>query len=196
MEAFGDTHLYAVFSDSLEVYVQTGPTTCSQNFSVAADTISHHTFPACCWDESDERRAATRLGRDTHRLSNERYLTPINDWATAHHTRFVLKPTVNLVCRFPAIGWLHCQRARVRSGIAFSYTRWATSASHLYGRPITSAETWTWAHSACLSCHAIGHESRSRPLLSRGVNQLIGTVGPTLRPASRTRLGVLRSCGI
>jgi len=68
-------HLMLSFSDSLEVYGQTGPTDLLTEFQRhAADTISHHTFPSLLLGTSPmSGRAATRLGRDTHRLVNERY---------------------------------------------------------------------------------------------------------------------------
>jgi len=39
--------------------------------------------------------------------------------------------------------------------------RAGSSASHLYGRPVTSSETWTWLPLAGLRAHPVDHEGGS-----------------------------------
>jgi len=119
MEAFGDTPPYAVFSDSLEVYGSDWTDDLLTEFQRRRGYNLTPYLPQLVAGTSPMSGALRHdWGVTLTELVNERYLTPINDWATAHHTRFRSQPTVNPLCRFPAIGWLHCQRARVRSGIA------------------------------------------------------------------------------
>ena len=45
----------------------------------------------------------------------------------------------------------------------FSYTRLATSAAHLYGRPVASSETWTWLRSAFRTNRNTSHITTGAP---------------------------------
>ena len=54
----------------------------------------------------------------------------------------------------------------------FSFTRWATSASHLYSRPVTSAETWTWLHSPAFRATPLDMKAEADRIFLQGVNQI------------------------
>ena len=56
----------------------------------------------------------------------------------------------------------------------FTATRWAASASHLYGRPVTSSETWTWLHSPVFRATPLDMKAEADLHFLQGVNQLIG----------------------
>jgi hypothetical protein len=56
----------------------------------------------------------------------------------------------------------------------FSATRWAASASHLYGRPVTSSETWTWLHSPVFRATPLDMKAEADLHFLVGINQLIG----------------------
>ena len=62
-----------------------------------------------------------------------------------------------------------------------SASRWASSASHLYGRPVTSSETWTWLHSPSF---------RATPLDMKAEADLHFLSGH--QPADRARLALHR----
>jgi len=57
---------------------------------------------------------------------------------------------------------------------ALSSTRWATSASHLYNRNVTSSETWTWLHSPVFRATPLDMKAEADLHFLQGVNQLIG----------------------
>ena len=57
---------------------------------------------------------------------------------------------------------------------ALSSTRWASSASHVYDRPITSSETWTWLHSPSFRATPLDMKAEADLHFLQGVNQLIG----------------------
>src|SRR2546430_13765736 len=57
---------------------------------------------------------------------------------------------------------------------SFSTTRWASSASHLQGRSVTSAETWTWLHSPAFRATPLDMKVEADLFFLQGVNQLIG----------------------
>lgn len=53
-------------------------------------------------------------------------------------------------------------------------TRWASSAAHLYGRTVVSAETWTWVHSPSFRATPLDLKGEAHEHLLNGINQLIG----------------------
>jgi hypothetical protein len=56
---------------------------------------------------------------------------------------------------------------------AFSATRWAASASHLLGKPITSSETFTWLHSVVYRATPLDMKAEADQHFLCGINQLI-----------------------
>ena len=47
-----------------------------------------------------------------------------------------------------------------------SATNWASSASHLFGKPVTSSETWTWLHSPAFRATPLDLKAEARSALS------------------------------
>ena len=56
--------------------------------------------------------------------------------------------------------------------IVLDATRWAASASHLYGKTITSSETWTWLHSPVFRATPLDMKAEADLHFLQGVNQL------------------------
>ena len=77
-----------------------------------------------------------------------------------------------------------CLKAKARNGDAFSFTRWASSASHLYGRNVTSAETWTWLHSPAFRATPLDMKAEADRMFLLGVNQFVGHGYPYSPPAA------------
>ncbi len=148
--AFGNTPPTAIFSDSLEV-AESGGSDWTPNLpaeflkrrgydllphlpelaaggSVAADNVRHD------------------YGKTLTELINENYLTQVNDWALAHHTKFRSQtygaPAVSFSSQNLA-GLIEGEGPQWR---AFSTLRWASSANHVFDHPVTSGETFTWLH--------------------------------------------------
>ena len=65
----------------------------------------------------------------------------------------------------------------------FSTTRWATSANHLYGRPVTSSETWTWLHSPVFRATPLDMKAEADLHFLQGVNQLVAHGWPYTPPS-------------
>jgi hypothetical protein len=64
----------------------------------------------------------------------------------------------------------------------FSETRWASSASHLLGRAVTSSETWTWLHSPAFMATPLDMKAEADLHFLQGINQLIGHGWPYSPP--------------
>ncbi|KGF83300.1 glycoside hydrolase [Massilia sp. JS1662] len=185
MKAFGDTPPYAVFSDSLEVY----NTDWTDDFAAefrrrrGYDIVPH--LPAVFTGQGPDAPALRRDWALTQtELVNERYLTPIDDWAKKHGTQFRSQtygePAVSLSSnRLVALPEGEGPQFR-----EFSFTRLATSAGHLYGRPVISAETWTWLHSPAFAATPLDMKAEADRMLLEGVNQFVGHGWPYTPPGT------------
>ena len=176
LASFGTAHPYAVFSDSLEVFGSdwTGNLPAEFQRRRGYDLIPH--LPALV-EDGDANAPAYRhdWGQTLTELAEENYLKPIAEWAHAHSTRFrsqtygeppVILSSNELVDLPEGEGG-----PRWRT---FSNARWAASASHIYGRPVTSSETWTWLHSPAFRATPLDMKAEADLHFLQGVNQLVG----------------------
>ena len=76
--------------------------------------------------------------------------------------------------RSAATGSRTCSRARGGVGGEITQTRWASSAAHLYGRTLVSAEVWTWVHSPSFRATPLDLKGEAHEHFLNGINQLIG----------------------
>lgn len=183
-DAFGSKPPYAVFSDSLEVYGSdwTGELPAEFQRRRGYDLIPH--LPQLYAGGTAESAAVRNdWGRTLSDLVRQDYLMPIDDWAREHHTRFRSQtygePAVTLADEaVPALPEGEGPQWR-----EFSFTRWATSASHLYKRRVTSAETFTWLHSPVFTATPLDMKIEADRMFLSGVNQIVGHGWPYTPPA-------------
>ncbi|HTF61542.1 MAG TPA: glycosyl hydrolase [Edaphobacter sp.] len=175
MQAFGDTPPYAVFSDSLEVFGADWTPDLLEEFQRRRGYDLTPYLPELT-NGTDEKSAEIKhdWGLTLTELVNERFLSPINDWAKEHHTLLRAQNygfpdaslSSNRLVSLPEGEGPQWQR--------FSFSRWASSASHLYGNPVTSAETWTWLHSPVFRATPLDMKAEADRFFLEGINQLIG----------------------
>jgi hypothetical protein len=146
--AFGSTPPAAIFSDSLEAAGSDWTPNLPAEFlkrrgydliphlpelaaggSVAADTVRHD------------------YGETLTELIDENYLTQINNWAIAHHTKFRSQTYGEPAVDFSSQNLVSLAEGENPSWRAFSTLRWSTSANHVYNHVVSSGETFTWLHS-------------------------------------------------
>jgi len=186
MRAFGPNPPYAVFSDSLEVYGSDWTSDLLTEFRKRRGYDLTPFLPALVGDIG-EKTASVRhdWGETLTELAEERYLAPIRAWAKRNGTRFRsqtygIPPVIlssNALVDFP-----EGEGSEWRS---FSTARWASSASHLYGRPVTSSETWTWLHSPAFRATPLDMKAEADLHFLQGINQLIGHGWPYSPPGAR-----------
>jgi hypothetical protein len=181
--ALAQTPPYAVFSDSLEVERSDWTQNFLSEFQQRRGYDLTPYLPALAVDIGPKTADIRRdWGQTLTELANENYLTPIRGWAKAHGALFRSQtygtPPVNLssnaLVDLPeGEGW-QWRRA--------SSTRWASSASHLYGRQVTSSETWTWLHSPVFRATPLDMKAEADLHFLEGSNQLIGHGWPYSPP--------------
>jgi hypothetical protein len=148
IKAFGDNPPTAIFSDSLEAGSSDWTPKLPEEFQKRRgyDLIPH--LPELVAGGTPAAETVRHdYGKTLTELVNENYLTQINDWATAHHTKFRSQtygdPAVNFSSQ-NLVGFAEGEGPQWKS---FSTLRWATSANHVFGHQVTSGETFTWLHS-------------------------------------------------
>ena len=148
IKAFGDNPPYAIFSDSLEAYGADWTPNLPAEFRKRRgyDLIPHlPEFVAGGSPQADKIRHD--VGRTLTELIDENYLTQINNWAIAHHTRFRSQTYGEPAVSFSSQNLVALAEGEGPQWRAFSTLRWATSANHVFGHNISSGETFTWLHS-------------------------------------------------
>ena len=183
MQAFGAHPPYAVFSDSLEVYGADWTGDFPAEFQKRRGYDLTPYLPALA-GEMGEISSSIRhdWGKTLTELANEHYLTPLRQWAAAHGTRFRSQnygiPPVNLSSN----ALVDLPEGEGSAWKRFVTTRWASSASHLYGRPVTSSETWTWLHSPVFRATPLDMKAEADIHFLQGINQLVGHGWPYSPP--------------
>jgi hypothetical protein len=183
LKAFGNKPPYAVFSDSLEAYGTDWTDDFTAEFKRRRGYDITPYLPQVMSGQGLDAAAIRRdWGLTQTELVNERYLTPIDNWAKAHKTRFRSQTYGE-----PAVSMSSNRLVALPEGEGpqfrtFSFTRLATSGGHLYGRPVISAETWTWLHSPAFSATPLDMKAEADRMLLQGVNQFVGHGWPYTPP--------------
>jgi hypothetical protein len=183
VKAFGATPPYAVFSDSLEAYGADWTPNLPAEFQKRRgyDLIPHLPELVAGGTPAAEK-VRHDWGKTLTELVDENYLTQINTWATANHTKFRSQtygdPAVTLSSQ-RLVALPEGEGAHWR---AFSTLRWASSANHLFGNNVTSAETFTWLHSPVFRATPLDMKAEADLHFLIGTNQIIGHGWPYSAP--------------
>ncbi len=185
MQAFGQHPPYAVFSDSLEVYGSDWTPDFLEEFRKRRGYDLTPFLPALVGDIGPKTADIRHdWGKTLTELVEERYLTPVREWAKAHGTRFRSQTYGIPPVRLSSNALVDLPEGEGAQWRAFSTSRWASSASHLYGRAVTSSETWTWLHSPAFRATPLDMKAEADRHFLQGVNQLIGHGWPYSPPSA------------
>lgn len=173
LAAFGDARPHAIFSDSLEVYGANWTDDLLAEFKVRRGyDLAPHLLSLF---HDAERSAGVRYdwGLTLSELVNERYLSQVSAWAKTRQTLF-RSQTYGI----PAVTLSSNRLVDLAEGEGADWrlatsTRWASSANHLYGRTVTSAESFTWLHKGAFRATPLDIKAEADVLMLQGVNQFI-----------------------
>jgi hypothetical protein len=174
VKAFGATPPYAIFSDSLEAYGADWTPNLPAEFKKRRgyDLIPHlPELVAGGTTAADNVRHD--YGMTLTELVNENYLTQINDWAKAHGTKFRSQTYGEPAVTFSSQNLAALPEGEGPQWRAFSTLRWATSANHVFGNPVTSGETFTWLHSPVFRAVPLDMKVEADIDFIMGENQII-----------------------
>jgi hypothetical protein len=184
--ACGDNLPYSVFSDSLEVYESDWTPNFLDEFRTRRGyDLTPHLPELVAETVPEAADLRYDWGRTLAELIDEHYLAPLNTWAREHHTKFRSQSYGQPAVRLSSNALVDLPEGEGSQWHGpFSFTRWATSASHVYGRPITSSETWTWLHSPSFRATPLDMKAEADTFFLQGINQLVGHGWPYSPPSA------------
>ncbi len=175
LQAFDGKPPYAIFCDSLEVYESDWTTDFLDQFRIRRGYDLKPHLPALATDIGPRTPAVRHdWGRTLTELLNERFVAPLQEWARARGTRLRIQGYGIPPATLSTAGLADLPEGEGFQWKTLSSTRWASSASHIYGRPVTSSETWTWLHSPVFRATPLDVKAEADLHFLQGINQLIG----------------------
>ena len=171
---------FAIFCDSLEVYDSDWSPDLASEFMARRGYDVTPLLPVLAADRGVEGAMVREdWGRTLTELLDERFIAPLAVWARERGTRLRIQgygippATVssNAAADLPE-GEGHQWRELTAS-------RWASSASHLFDKPVASSETWTWLHSPSFRATPLDIKAEADRHFLQGITQLIGHGWPS-----------------
>jgi hypothetical protein len=174
LQAVGKNVPYAVFSDSLEVYNADWTTDLLNEFRKRRGYDLTPYLPALAGNIGDKTAAIRHdWGQTLTELSEENYLKPLTDWAHRKGTQFRSQTYGIPPVRLSSNALVDLAEGEGAQWRRFSSTRWASSANHLYNRPVTSSETFTWLHSPVFRATPLDMKAEADIHFLNGINQFV-----------------------
>jgi len=183
MQAFGDQPPYAVFCDSLEVYGSDWTPDLLEQFRRRRGYDLTPFLPLLLTGGAGAEKVRHDWGETLTELFNERFLAPMEEWARRHGTRFRVQAYGTPPAALSSYAGMDLPEGEGWQWREFTPTRWASSASHVYGNPIASSETWTWLHSPAFRATPLDMKAAADLYFLEGSNQLVAHGWP-YSPAS------------
>ena len=178
----------SVFCDSLEVY------DADWTPALADEFVRRRGYPLIpvlyrlAVDGPDAAQVRADYHHTLAELYEENFVAVVQRWAASRGVSFRIQSygtppatvsSYRFADMFEGEGW------RWRE---ITQTRWASSAGHLYGRDVVSAEIWTWVHSPSFRATPLDLKGEAHEHLLNGINLLIGHGWP-YSPADAPGLG-------
>jgi hypothetical protein len=183
LQAFGSQPPYAIFCDSLEVYNSDWSYDFLEEFKRRRGYDLKPHLPALVTDMGRQTKALRRdWGMTLTELLNERFMAPMRDWSKRNGTRFRIQGYGVPSAALSSNAYADLPEGEGAQWKVVRATRWASSASHIYGRPLTSSETWTWLHSPSFRATPLDVKAEADVHFLQGINQLIGHGWPYTAP--------------
>jgi hypothetical protein len=175
MRALGARPPHTVFCDSLEVYGSDWTGDFLDEFRKRRGYDLRPRLPALFNDLGEETANVRHdWGQTLTELLNERFLGPMQGWARRNRTLFRVQAYGMPPAAISSNALVDLPEGEGPQWKTLSASRWASSASHLFGRPVTSSETWTWLHSPSFRATPLDVKAEADLHFLEGINQLIG----------------------
>ena len=185
--AAGPGGVHAIFCDSLEVYDADWTADLLEQFRSRRGYDLRPLLPIWERDAGDRSLEVRRdVGRTLSELYEEHFLVPLKEWSRKNNVLLRIQNYGE-----PPATISSSRHADLIDGEGWKYreltsSRWASSASHLFGRPVTTSETWTWLHSPAFRATPLDVKAEADQHFLAGINQLIGHGWPYSPPAAGT----------
>ncbi len=165
---------YAIFCDSLEVYGSDWSGDFLEQFRSRRGYDLKPRLPALAANSAESAGLRHDWGKTLTELLEERFLAPLQQWAKAHGTLLRIQGYGVPPAALSSNAFADLAEGEGHQWKRLTASRWASSANHLYGRAVTSSETWTWLHSPAFRATPLDLKVEADRHFLQGVNQLIG----------------------
>jgi alpha-L-rhamnosidase len=183
MQAFGSNPPYSIFCDSLEVYNSDWSSDFLEEFKQRRGYDLKPHLPALVNEMGAQTKGLRHdWGMTLTELLNERFLAPMQQWSKRNHTLFRIQDYGVPAATISSNAFADIPDGEGSQWKIVRASRWASSASHLYSRPIASSETWTWLHSPSFRATPLDVKAEADLHFLQGINQLIGHGWPYTAP--------------
>ena len=175
MKSFAGNPPYAIFCDSLEVFNSDWTSDFLEEFQKRRGYDLKPYLPALVKDIGKDTAAIRQdWGRTLNELLNERFMIPMQTWAKRNNTKFRIQGYGLPPATIASNAYADISEGEGAQWKVLRAARWASSANHLYGRNITTSETWTWLHSPSFRATPLDMKAEADLHFLQGINQLIG----------------------
>ncbi len=175
IEACAPNYPYAVFCDSLEVGGENWTPTLLDEFKKRRGYDLRPLLPALFVDMGPQTAEIRHDWMQTcTEMFNENFNAAFKRLAAKYHTRFRIQGYGSPPAALHSYAYADLDEAEGFLWQTFEESRWASSASHLLGRPVTSSETWTWLGQVVFRARPIDMKAEGDIHFLQGINQFIG----------------------
>ncbi len=174
---------YAIFCDSLEAFGSDWTSRLLDTFRARRgyDLLPH--LPALAGGRDAEAAAIRHdWGQTLTETLEQEFIAPLQSWAAAHGTKLRAQIYGMPPASTSSAAMVDLPEGEGADWHAVRASRWAASASHIAGKPVTSAETWTWLHSPAFRATPLDIKAEADRHFLQGVNQIVGHGWPYSPP--------------
>ncbi len=183
VKACGPNKPYSVFCDSLEVAGEDWTYNFLDEFQRRRGYDLRPYLPALFSDVGPKTLDIRHdWGKTLTELFNDYFISAFEKWAKENGTKFRLQGYGTPPSALYSYAYADLGEGEGYQWKGFRETRWASSANHLLGRPITSSETWTWLHSPVFRASPLDIKAEADLHFLQGINQFIGHGWPYSPP--------------
>ncbi len=173
VEACGANPPYSVFCDSLEVGGEDWTGHFLAEFQKRRGYDLRPLLPALVSDTPRALEIRHDWGQTLTELFNDSFVKPMRSLAEDHKIKFRIQAYGS-----PSAGLFSYADADLPEGEGYQWhdyraTRYATSACHLMGVPVSSSETFTWLHGPVFRATPLDIKAEADLHFLQGVNQII-----------------------
>ncbi|HEY0945488.1 MAG TPA: glycosyl hydrolase [Opitutaceae bacterium] len=171
---------YSVFCDSLEVYMADWTPDFLEEFKRLRGYDLRPHLPALVSDIGPQTASIRHdWGQTLMEVFEARFAAPLQAWAAANNTRLRFQAYGSPPVAISTNRYADISEGEGDLWDTLTASRWASSASHIYGRTVTSSETWTWLHSPVFRATPLDMKAVADLNFLQGINQLIGHGWPS-----------------
>ena len=183
VKACGPNPPYAVFCDSLESAGEDWTYNFLDEFQRRRGYDLRPYLPALFHDIGPKTMDIRHdWGKTLTEIFNDYFISAIEKWSKQNGTKFRIQAYGTPPAALYSYAYADLGEGEGYTWKGFRETRWASSANHLLGRPISSSETWTWLHSPVFRATPLDIKAEADLHFLQGINQIIGHGWPYSPP--------------